>query len=279
MLKPTLIPMNLQLFAEETDGADAGTDVDLDGGSQDDGNFDLSALLGDTGQGTEEQQDDEQQAQTGGEKTFTQADLDRIVGERLSRERQKSQGKDENQQYLESLQQFGWTLPEIVAHLEQQTLQQQQEQLQEQADQYGVSPEFVQRLTATEQELATYRQTEQQRMIDNEVSRLSGDKEFGSFFTEHKQEIFDTAIQSKTDLETAMSKLFVKKYPEIKQQLSQAGQQQAIRQIQQRGALQVDSGTQSGESGAGVEISADQMAMLKALGVNPKDAVKHMKKK
>jgi phage I-like protein len=75
-----------------------------------------------------------------------------------------------------------------------------------------------------------------------------------------------------------MGKVFLKKYPEIRQQATQAGEQQAIRQIQQRGTTQVDGSAQSGDTGAGVQLSNEQMAMAKALGVNPQDYAKRIKK-
>jgi len=277
MFKPTFIPMNLQHFAEGDTGATGTETGTTDSGAAGTGDVDFSALLGDTGQG--EGQTQTQQTQTGGEKTFTQADVDRIIGERLGREREKYQGFDQTQTQLQALQQYGYSLNDVVAYLEQSAQEQYHQQIQQQAQEFGVAPQILQKLSEYEQRFVAQDYAEAQRTLDTEVDRMGKDPQFGEFFKQNETEILQTALKLGTsDLESAMGKVFLKKYPEIRQQTTQAGEQQAIRQIQQRGTTQVDGSAQSGDTGTGVQLSNEQMAMAKALGVNPQDYAKRMKK-
>lgn len=278
MNKPTFIPMNLQYFAEGEPTGETGTDTGaIDSGAVGTGDVDFSAILGgDTGQGEGQPA---QQPQTGGDKTFTQAEVDRIIGERLGREREKYQGFDQTQTQLQALQKYGYNLSDVVAHLEQTAQEQYQQQLQQQAQDFGVAPQILQKLSEYEQRFVAQDYAEAQRTLNTEIDRIGKDPQFGEFFKQNETEILQTALKLGTsDLESAMGKVFLKKYPEIRQQATQAGEQQAIRQIQQRGATQVDGSAQSGETGAGVQLSNEQLAMAKNLGINPQDYAKRLKK-
>ncbi len=255
--------INLQLFAEG-DITDMGNGND----STASGEPDLASLLGNAGQGEDGQVQTQQQV----DRTFTQADVDRIVSERLARERQKYQGYDEIQAQLGALQGYGYTLEDVLSHMEQQAYQQQ-------ATEYGLTPEMAQKISELEHKVSTFEQVEADRMLESELNRLRSDKDFGEFFTQNEMEILQEALDHQlADIETAMGRVFLRKYPEIRQQLTQTGEQQAIRQIQQRGSTVVDGSSQGGV-GDGVQLSNEQLAIAKALGVNPNDYAKRMKKR
>jgi uncharacterized protein YdiU (UPF0061 family) len=171
MYKPTFIPMNLQHFAEGDPTGATGTDTGtIDSGAVGTGDVDFSAILGgDTDQG--EGQTQTQQTQTGGEKTFTQAELDRILGERLGREREKYQGFDQTQTQLQALQQYGYNLSDVVAHLEQVSQEQYQQQIQQQAQEFGVAPQILQKLSEYEQRFAAQDYADAERTLTTEVER------------------------------------------------------------------------------------------------------------
>lgn len=260
---------NFTLIDDGSAGINSGSLENGDSGAPD---VDLSALVNaDQGQVQTQQQAD---------KTFTQVDVDRIIGERLAREREKYQGYDDVQAQLGALQGHGYTLPDVLAYLEQQANEQQQQVMAQQADELGVPTEVVQKLNEYDQRFAHLDSVEANRVLDADINRLGQDAQFGQFFRENKMEILQTALNHGiADLETAMGRVFLQKYPEIRQQQTQSTQQQTIRQIQQRGTTQVDNSTQSGAPGADAQLSPEQMAIAQKLGISTLDYAKNIKKR
>lgn len=113
-----LIPMNLQLFAEE------GANADVTAG-----------------------------------KTFTQEDVERIVGERLTRERASKVDYDDLKEVAELVKQFGYqgTTAEIKAELRQQAEERRKaaelQSLEEEAGKTGTSPELLAEMKALQKRL------------------------------------------------------------------------------------------------------------------------------
>lgn len=98
-------------------------------------------------------------------KTFTQEDVDRIVGERLNREKGKYEGYEDLRELADLVKSFGYegaTAAEIKAQLkaELDTRNKQQElkDLQDEAKQNGTSPELLAEIKALKAELTDIKQ-------------------------------------------------------------------------------------------------------------------------
>lgn len=266
--------IDLQCFAE----GDTQTDTDtFDGGNDDSGTgeFNFDSLFGDDNQDNDDDLGDNdldnQDQNVGEEKMVPQSEVNRIITERLNRERQKYQGFNETQAQIQRLQQYGYELNDIVDFLQQRALE-------EQSQETGLPVEAVQKLSEYEQRLSHFEQMEQQRIIQQEFEDMRNHSELGDFFKQNESDIANLADARRVNLETATALLFANKFPEIRQQIVQSGEQQAIRNVQQRANTVVDNSTQSNNNG-GVELSPEQMAIAKSLGVNPQDYAKNLKRR
>lgn len=143
-----LFKINLQLFAEGDDFQ--GDNLDGDGGEQ-------------------HQEPD---------KAFTQADVDRIVGERLARERGKYSDHADLKEIEAMLEDYGYTgtAAEKKILLRQMTqaakVQQNNANIQRQAEETGLPPEFLAELNSLKGELQTLKQEkEYERSTKNQKAQ------------------------------------------------------------------------------------------------------------
>lgn len=96
---------------------------------------------------------------TTGEKTFTQSELDRIVKDRLVREREKYTGYDDLKAVVEELNQFGYAgsakevREAIKAQKEAYQQSEELETLQQQAEEDGITPALAKKMKALEDKL------------------------------------------------------------------------------------------------------------------------------
>ena len=100
-------------------------------------------------------------------KTFSQAELDQIIGERLSRERTKYADYDDLQSLNTELELFGYTgtakdrSASIKAQREEINKQKEFDELQNQSEQTGTSPELLKEMKELKKELATIKSERQ----------------------------------------------------------------------------------------------------------------------
>lgn len=121
-----------------------------------------------------------------GRVTFTpeeQAEVDRIVGERLGRERQKYEGLDDLRDLPDILKEFGYTgtpaeiKQAVKADAERQKKQVELEQLQAEAARTGTSPELTAEIKEIKNKIAQYEQKEKETLQQFEA-RQKADQEW-----------------------------------------------------------------------------------------------------
>jgi hypothetical protein len=290
----TLIPLNLQLFAEgDPSPTPADPTPSADPTPTPTGDPDLAAMLNPPNQDpapptTDPVKDNQPTAELftikvkGEEKQVTKDELIQLAQmgddytrktQDLSREKQQLQSF---QSQVQKLQEFGWPLEKILADFEQQ-------QIAQQAEQMGMTPEAIQRLNQLEQRLSTSEEqlAYEKAMVDIEskADKLAKDPVHGEFFKENEVEILKRALELNTDdLELVMGKMYVEKLPEIRQKVAAAAEKEAIRKIQNRDKTIVDGSTNAGDTGLEGQLSAQQLAIATALGVSPQAYAKNIKK-
>lgn len=111
------------------------------------------------------------------EKTFTQAEIDKIIGERLARERDKYNGYDDLKELPDILKDFGYegTPAEIKAVLRQQAneakAQRELEELQKEAAQTGSNPELLAEIKALKADLADLKKERAEKKSQEEAKQ------------------------------------------------------------------------------------------------------------
>lgn len=118
----------------------------------------------------------------GTEKTFTQAELDKIIGERLTRERNKYESElKEYQETLNELEDFGYTgtvqekREAIRAYKAEIAKAQELEQLKQEASTTGTSPELLAEIRELKKELSDIKAERQAK--ENELKHAQKQKE------------------------------------------------------------------------------------------------------
>jgi len=115
-----------------------------------------------------------------GKVTFTpveQAEVDRIVGERLGRERQKYEGLDDLRDLPDILKEFGYSgtpaeiKQAVKADAERQKKQVELEQLQAEARRDGTTPELLAEIKEIKGKIAQYEQKEKETLQQFEARR------------------------------------------------------------------------------------------------------------
>lgn len=110
-----------------------------------------------------------------------QAEIDRIVGERLSREKAKYSDYDDLKGLDEELKAYGYegTAKErreaIKAQREAMSSQAELEELQQQADTEGTSPELLREMRELKKEMAEMKSERQAKMAEKEATALANE--------------------------------------------------------------------------------------------------------
>lgn len=113
---------------------------------------------------------------------FTQADVDRIVQDRLSRDKTKYQEHDELKSVVEELTAFGYkgTAKEIKETIKQQReafeKQEELEDLQQQAKQTGADPELIKMINDIKTELKELKGERDTRLNESETKQAEIEK-------------------------------------------------------------------------------------------------------
>ncbi len=248
-------PFLLQLFAEEGTGGD----------SFDTGDAGVDAAdTGDTGSDTTDGADGEQTGNGGPDKTpekqLTQAEVDRIIQDRLARAERKWREKDPANQFFKKTG--------VDPQLAMQAWEaQQQQRLQEQ----GYDPVMAQQIAhqqaitlQTQQGLASVR-------MDVEEARLLPDLEkhgLAQDFEEVRDEAKDLASRSGLSLREAY---FALRGPEALSRVSTNAEQRALARAKERQTKGVDSVEGGGELER-LGLSREEIAAAQRLGMDPKRA-------
>lgn len=229
------------------------------------------------------------------EKTYTQAEMDKAIGERLARE-----NVFDNREIVELLKEFGYegTPAEIKAVLkiqakeakEQRELadkQKELEDLQEQADQNGTSPELLAEIRGLKAEVKELKQekadqkaeaerlTAAQSRIDKEIKefmekypdidheKLSSNEKFNRFFKRSSKDLTLTEIyEDYIDLIGDAEKAAIAKVNSNKARSTSSG----------KGKGELDGGTYgltdrqqalAKENGISYKVYAERLAMIK----------------
>lgn len=116
-------------------------------------------------------------------KTFTQEEVDRIIGDRLAREKSKVADYDDLKEVTETLKSFGYqgTVAEIKAELKQQAETRRKAEelkdLEEEAEKSGTSPEMLAEIKELKKELAEIKKDKQNQQKEQE-DRKKADEVF-----------------------------------------------------------------------------------------------------
>jgi chromosome segregation ATPase len=144
-------------------------------------------------------QDEGQQDQP--EKVFSQADVDRIVGERLHRERSKHETElAEYKETLNELEEFGYTgtvqekRQAIRAYKEELKKAQELESLQDEATQSGTSPELLAEIRELKKELSEIK-AERQAKETAMKEEVRKNKEWEDQITEFEEAYSDVDLK------------------------------------------------------------------------------------
>lgn len=115
-------------------------------------------------------------------KTFTQEDVDRIVGERLTREKSKFADYDDLKEVAESLKAWGYegTTAEVKAVIKQQAEERRKAAelaaLEEEAETTGTSPELLAEIKALKKEMAEIKEDKKKQTKEQEEKQKAEEK-------------------------------------------------------------------------------------------------------
>lgn len=237
-----------------------------DGGAEGEGDQpELEQPAGDGGQRTEEQP---------GDKHFTQAELDRIIGERLTREREKYRGFDQEREAAKRFAEIvGVPINEAVKRLEEEAAKEQAEQM---AKQMGVTPEYANRLMQAEgkmQQLENQNQSIMQQ-IQNEKQLM--ELKNAPFFNEYQSKVMELVNNVPgVDVKTAYYYVIGDHLNEILQNTSAGAAQKTLAEIQ-KGKKSFVEGSGGNDSGT-VTVPREMAEIAKMYGVSPKALAERMR--
>lgn len=103
------------------------------------------------------------------QKSFTQEDVDRIVGDRLSREKSKYTDYEDTKGILEELNAYGFqgnareVRAAVKTQREENQKQEELQELQEEANQSGTSPELLAEIRELKTEISSYKKDKQEK--------------------------------------------------------------------------------------------------------------------
>lgn len=213
------------------------------------------------------------------EAKFTQNDIDRIVQDRLARERQKYEGHDDLKGVVEELSLFGYTgSPQDIRNAvraQREAYQQQAEleQLQQQAEENGITPSLAKEIKELKDELkktkteldgilgerkAKQEALEKQKEIDEQWNNQIA--EFEEAYPDanldeigKNQKFIDFIEGSGWSIKTAYTK-FIKVYGEIESDV--------ISKVKSKELRSTSYGKGSDAGGGGTSLTAEQKATV-----------------
>lgn len=217
-------------------------------------------------------------------KTFTQEEVDRILGERLARERASKVDYDDLKEVTELVTQFGYsgTPAEIKAALRAEAEERRKtaelQELQEEAETSGTSPELLAEIKALKKELneiKTDKQKEKKEIEDRQRASDAWAEQVNQFQEKHP----DVDVEKLGKNEKFLS--FLKKANpnvplvdayETYIDLVGSAEKAAIEKIQSNAERSTSSGRQKGDpSGGTYGLNDYQQGLAKANGMSFKE--------
>ena len=287
-------------FMDEDDGTPAGGGSDTNEEFKDESSEDEEASADDllaalTGEDTEEDEPKEEE-EKGDEKpeeklvekkeeppkTFTQADIDRIIGERLARERKTQEEQNsrlhQEQQQQQQVQQWyndrlnaKTTRYEEVMGLDKDTalkLATEDMQGELKVKQVEIQLQEQQKQVAVTQQVSKYNQDKSETVTKNPVIAKYL-KEIDEFSGGGSQLDFDTAMKYVIGGKIVSG--------ELTNDIKTAAEQKTLKNVSKRSKIGTEKGGQSSSTAS--QLTKDELLMCKALGVTPKTYAANKKKK
>jgi len=273
----------LQLFAEpEGTEDDDPEDVD-DELEQDDDDLDIEALVSgeeeteeDDGAESEEEaeQEPDEYASTAEAKTFTEEDVNRIIQERLARDR-KSQAVRELEQIT------GMGIDDIIAYTRNNKIEARAEELGISTDEARAMLEKEERLAKIEQELAEERR--QREFITKTIAYNQAKAKYANnpLIKKYEKEIDAFSGNGMiADFEVAMNYILGQKVidGEILNDIKAAAEQKTLANVAKRSKVAPEKGGQGGVSLAS-SLTKQEKLIAAALGISPKEYARNKGKK
>ena len=215
-----------------------------------------------------------QHEQTPEEKYFTQSDVDRIIGDRLARERGKYQGVDSAMAAAHRMQEImGMSIDDIVSRLEEEHAREQAEAT---ARQMGVDPQTAQMLMTQENRMKQLEMQNSSIMQQMRMKEQLAELKDAPYFQEFEQQIFDVAKNVPgVDLQTAYHFILGQNISHIVDNAATGARQKTLAELQKGNKSFVEGSATGGDSG-GVSIPREMLEMAKQYGVSPKRLAERM---
>jgi hypothetical protein len=227
-------------------------------------------------------------ATTSTEKTFTQSELDRIVKDRLAREREKYGDYDDYKGVVEELNAYGYTgspkeVREIVKQQREAYQQQQElEDLHQQAEEDGVTPALAKKIKALEDKLEKSTKviddliSEKESKVKEAESKAKADAEWtaqvNEFTNDHPDVDLDELAQNQKFIKFIRGKSLPLKelYVDFIEFIGEA-EAETIAKVHSKNARSTSSGKASSSDGGSYGLSERQKTLAKNNGMSFKE--------
>jgi hypothetical protein len=198
-----------------------------------------------------------------------QAEIDRIVRERLARDR-----KAQHVAELESL--YGQPIEAILPQMKAQHKAQLEAQVKQYAEANGLTDELARDLLETKNELHNIRYQTQQSQRQAAIAKQKADLRAEPFFKELEADVDDlVAGDPNLDFRTAFIYLRGERVPQLLKQKEAATEQRVISDVQKRAKTKVGSKTASGDTAP--SLSQRQIQLAKQFGIPLDELAKRVK--
>ena len=225
------------------------------------------------------------------EKTFTQAELDQIIGERLAREKTKYSDYDDAKAILDELKDYGYTgtPKEIREAIKQQKEAAKKEQelrdLETEANQTGTTPEILSEIKELKKELAeikaekTAKQKELEAQKEAETENQKQMAEFAETYPDIDiSETYKSDGKFKKFWDKSNPKLTIKEVWEGYVELVGEAEAAAAKKIQSNVDRSTSSGRSKGDANAGsYGLSESQQQLAKENDMSYKEYAEFLK--
>lgn len=222
------------------------------------------------------------------EKTFTQADVDRIIGERLTRERSKFESElQEYKETLSELDDFGYTgtvaekREAIRAYKAELSKAQEIETLQQEAQQTGTSPELLAEIKELKKELAEIK-GERQAKEKELKAKIEAEESWNKQFNEFK-EAYPDVDETKLNENQKFLKFIKNKSGTLKElyedfiELVGETETAAIAKVISKNERSTGSGKSSSADGGGYGLTDSQKTLAQRAGLTYKEYSEYLK--
>lgn len=230
-----------------------------------------------------------------GEKTFTQEEVNKIVGDRLAREKGKYTDYEDLKGIVEEVTKLGYTgtpseiRKAIQAQADAYLKQKQLEELENEAETFGTTPELTKEiksikdeLSKTKEKLAKYEEKEEAKtkeQLEKEAIDKKIQEEFDDFEDKHKEVDLNKLLKDedfKDFLDTVNPNLTLTQKYEKYIKLMQKANAAEYEKIQSKLARSTSSGRGDGKTES-YGLTEAQIKLCKEAGIDPKKYAQRLK--